>query len=64
MPTPPSFEVDATGLYLKAGTVLDHATKASYSVAVAVDDPAVGATPDATSAPFTLTVTAAPPRRR
>jgi uncharacterized protein YjiK len=52
------FEVDATGLYIKAGTVLG--TKPSYSVTVAVDDPSVGSTPDATSAPFTLAVTAAP----
>jgi uncharacterized protein YjiK len=52
------FEVDAGGLYLKAGTVLNHATKPSYSVAVAVDDPSVGVTPDATSAPFTLAITA------
>jgi uncharacterized protein YjiK len=54
-----SFEVDASGLYLKAGTVLNRTTKPSYSVAVAVDDTSVGATPDATSSPFTLTVTAA-----
>ncbi|WP_320669989.1 SdiA-regulated domain-containing protein [Patulibacter defluvii] len=52
------FEVDANGLYLKAGTTLDHAAKASYEVRVTVDDPAVGGSPDATSAPFTLTVTA------
>ena len=37
-PDAASFEVDATGLYLKAGTVLDHATKPSYTVSVAVDD--------------------------
>jgi uncharacterized protein YjiK len=54
-----SFEVDSTGLYLKAGTVLNRTTKPSYSVAVAVDDTTVGATPDATSATLTLTVTAA-----
>jgi uncharacterized protein YjiK len=54
-----SFEVDASGLYLKAGTVLNRTTKPSYSVAVTVDDTSVGATPDATSATFTLTVTAA-----
>jgi uncharacterized protein YjiK len=53
-----SFEVDSNGLYLKAGTTLDHAAKSSYSVAVAVDDPAAGGSPDATSAPFTLTITA------
>src|SRR5262249_14945588 len=51
-----SFEVDNLGLYLKAGTVLDFETKTSYSVTVAVDDPTVGGSPDA-SAPFTLHVT-------
>ena len=34
-----SFEVDGTGLYLKAGTTLDFETKTSYSVTVNVDDP-------------------------
>ena len=51
------FEVDDTGLYLKAGVALDYETKSSYSVSVAVDDTTVGATPDATSDPFTLTIT-------
>jgi uncharacterized protein YjiK len=51
-----AFEVDNTGLYLKAGTKLDYETKASYTVRVAVDDAAVGLTPDATTAPYTLTV--------
>jgi uncharacterized protein YjiK len=55
-----SFEVDAGGLYLKPGTVLNHATKPSYAVTVAVDDPSVGSAPDATSGAFTLAVTAAP----
>lgn len=41
------FEVDATGLYLKAGTALDFESKASYAVSVTVDDPTVGTTPDA-----------------
>jgi uncharacterized protein YjiK len=54
-----SFEVDASGLYLKAGTVLNRITKPSYNVAVTVDDTSVGATPDATSPAITLTVTAA-----
>ncbi|MFN6561034.1 MAG: calcium-binding protein [Nostoc sp. ChiSLP01] len=40
-------EVDSTGLYIKAGTVLDYETKASYSLTVNVDDPTVGNTPDA-----------------
>nr|WP_276529756.1 hypothetical protein [Synechocystis salina] len=50
------FEVDATGLYLKAGTVLDFETQSSFSVTIEVDDTTVGNTPDAT-ANFTLTVT-------
>jgi len=50
------FEVDNTGLYIKAGTVLDFETKSTYSVTVQVDDPNVGDDPDAT-ATFTLTVT-------
>ena len=49
------FEVDATGLYLKAGTVLDHETRASFSVIVTVDDATLGGTPDASTA-FTLAV--------
>ncbi len=57
-PDAASFEVDASGLYLKAGTVLQHR---GYTVGVAVDDPSVGASPDATSAPYTLTITAPPP---
>ncbi|BAY75023.1 putative outer membrane adhesin [Nostoc linckia NIES-25] len=50
------FEVDSTGLYIKAGTVLDYETKTSYSVTVNVDDPTVGNTPDAI-ANFALAVT-------
>jgi uncharacterized protein YjiK len=57
-PDAASFEVDASGLYLKAGTVLQHR---GYTVSVAVDDPSVGASPDATSGPYTLTITAPPP---
>ncbi|KAK0349253.1 hypothetical protein LTR94_033901, partial [Friedmanniomyces endolithicus] len=38
---------DANGLYLKAGTNLDYESKTSYAVTVTVDDPTVGATPDA-----------------
>jgi uncharacterized protein YjiK len=57
-PDASSFEVDSNGLYLKAGTTLSAATKSSYTVSVAVDDTTVGSTPDATSTPFTLTVTA------
>ncbi len=51
-----SFEVDSNGLYLKAGTVLDAAAKSTYTVSVAVDDPAAGSAPDATSSPYTLTI--------
>jgi uncharacterized protein YjiK len=47
------FEITSSALYLKAGTWLSHATKASYSVTVNVDDTAVGITPDV-SASFTL----------
>ena len=50
------FEVDSTGLYIKAGTVLDFETKAQYAVTVNVDDNAVGGTPDA-STDFALSLT-------
>ncbi|HEX8027227.1 MAG TPA: SdiA-regulated domain-containing protein, partial [Vicinamibacterales bacterium] len=50
------FEVDASGLYIKAGTVLDYETKTSYSVTVNVDDASVGSSPDA-STNYTLNVT-------
>ena len=53
-----SFEIVGSSLYLKAGTSLSHASKPTLSVTVAVDDPTVGATPDATVG-FTLTVTQA-----
>jgi len=49
------FEVDSTGLFIKAGTVIDFETKTSYAITVTVDDPTVGASPDAT-ANFTLSV--------
>ncbi len=51
-----SFEVDNTGLYLKAGTLLDFETKATYAVTVTVDDVTRGASPDA-SANFVLKLT-------
>jgi hypothetical protein len=57
-PDAASFEVDASGLYVKAGTVL---ADRGYTVSVAVDDPSVGISPDATSAAYTLTITAPPP---
>jgi len=50
------FEVDATGLYLKANTALNYEAKTSYNVTVNVDDSTVGSTPDATTN-FTLNVT-------
>ena len=53
-----SFELVGASLYLKAGTSLSHASKPTLSVTVAVDDPGVGGTPDATTG-FTLTVTQA-----
>jgi hypothetical protein len=52
-----SFEIISNVLYLKAGTVLNSATKTSFSAVVNVDDPTVGGTPDATQN-FTLTTTA------
>ncbi|MDJ1170090.1 putative Ig domain-containing protein [Roseofilum sp. BLCC_M154] len=51
-----SFEISGSELYLKAGTVLDFATKSSYDVTVEVDDTTVGATPDATTA-YSLGIT-------
>ena len=50
------FEIVGSGLFLKAGTVLDFETKPSYQVTVNVDDTSVGATPDA-STTFTLAIT-------
>lgn len=44
-----SFEVDNTGLFIKAGVVLDFESKTSYSVTVNVDDSGVGSTPDAST---------------
>ena len=57
-----SFEVDSTGLYIKAGATLDATAKSHYDVTVSVDDTTVGATPDAT-VNFSLDLThAAAPR--
>ncbi len=50
------FEIFDNDLYVRAGTVLDFETKSSYAVTVAVDDLAVGNTPDATTN-FTLGIT-------
>ncbi|MEI6111049.1 MAG: SdiA-regulated domain-containing protein, partial [Cyanobium sp. ELA712] len=49
------FQADASGLYLKTGTILDYETKNSYSLTVTVDDPTVGGMPDASRA-FTLSL--------
>ncbi|OCQ90156.1 hypothetical protein BCD64_19755 [Nostoc sp. MBR 210] len=49
------FEIDNSVLYLRANTNLDFETRSNYSVTVAVDDPTVGNTPDAT-ANFSLAV--------
>ena len=53
------FQITGSALYLKAGTVLSHATKPSYSLAVNVDDLTVGGTPDA-SVNYTLTIRQSP----
>ena len=54
------FEIVGSALYLKAGTVLDFESKTSYAVAVTVDDPTVGGTPDATSTIYALNVSNVP----
>ncbi|MGB8169098.1 MAG: alkaline phosphatase D family protein [Chthoniobacteraceae bacterium] len=54
-----SFQIIGVALFLKAGTPLSSTTKPSYSVAVSVDDPAVGGAPDATSSLYTLSITPA-----
>ena len=51
-----SFEIVGTALFLKAGNTLNAATKASYSINVTVDDPTVGATPDASATTYTLAI--------
>jgi Ca2+-binding RTX toxin-like protein len=51
-----SFEIDGTELFVKAGTVFNFEAQASYAVTVAVDDAAVGNTPDAITN-FVLAVT-------
>jgi hypothetical protein len=40
------FEIDSSSLFLRAGTPLDHETHPQLDVTVAVDDPALGSTPD------------------
>jgi serralysin len=56
-PDAAAFEIVGTSLFLKAGVHLDFEAKSSYAVAVRVDDTAVGGTPDATSATYTLHIT-------
>ncbi len=50
------FEIDGNELYLKAGTSLDYESKTRFDVTIEVDDPTVGATPDANTA-FSLQIT-------
>ncbi|HLP65158.1 SdiA-regulated domain-containing protein [Flavobacterium sp.] len=50
------FQITASSLFIKAGTVLDFETKSTYNVTVSVDDTTVGSTPDA-SVNFVLSVT-------
>ncbi len=50
------FQITASSLFIKSGTVLDFETKSTYNVTVNVDDATVGATPDA-SVNFVLSVT-------
>jgi uncharacterized protein YjiK len=70
-----SFEISGGSLFIKPGTTLDYETKPVYHVTVNVDDPTVGATPDAstsytlnlidvtneTAAPGTLAITETAP---
>ncbi len=53
-----SFQIIGVALYLKAGTPLNAATKATYNVTVNVDDPSSDKRPDA-SVDYTLTITPA-----
>jgi outer membrane autotransporter protein len=51
------FEIVGNSVFLKAGVNLNADTKPSLTFAVTADDPTVGASPDATSAPVVLAVT-------
>ncbi|HET6996978.1 MAG TPA: lamin tail domain-containing protein, partial [Solirubrobacterales bacterium] len=53
------FEADSAGLYLKAGTVLNAATKSAYQVSVQVEDKTVSGSSPVTSSLYTLTVISA-----
>jgi len=50
-----SFQIVGSALLIKPGVVLDFETQSVYHVTVNVDDPTVGASPDA-SVPYTLNV--------
>ncbi len=49
------FQITASSLFIKPGTILDFETKSTYNVTVNVDDSTVGVTPDA-SVNFLLSV--------
>ena len=51
-----SFVIVGTELYLEANTSLDATTKTQFDVAIEVDDPGVGTSPDATTS-FSLQIT-------
>jgi Ca2+-binding RTX toxin-like protein len=51
-----SFVIVGTELFLNVTNGLDFETKPFYQVAVQVDDPSAGTTPDVTSATFTLSI--------
>jgi uncharacterized protein YjiK len=53
-----SFQITGTALFLRPGTALNAALQPSYHVTIDVDDPTVGATPDASTS-YTLTITPA-----
>ena len=53
------FEISVGSLFIKAGTVLDFESKATYNVTINVDDPAVGVSPD-DAVNFTLQLTDVP----
>lgn len=54
-PDAAAFEIVGNELRLRAGTLLDHASQASYDVTVNIDDASVGSVPDA-AVFFTLTI--------
>ena len=54
-----SFEIDGTGLFLKAGTALDFETKPTYNITVSASDPSVAGS-TAVSTPYTLQLSDVP----